>query len=121
MPLAEEGWCDPQDEIVRLIALRYLEEMQDHGIDTMVLGCTHYPLLKGVIQKVMGDSVTLIDSAEETAREVKKLLEENGLLQAPTVNGTCSFFVTDIPHRFIETGKLFLGKEIETVQLIDIL
>jgi glutamate racemase len=121
VPLAEEGWCDPQDEIVRLTALRYLGELQDHGIDTLVLGCTHYPLLKGVIQKVMGDPVTLIDSAEETAREVEKLLEENGLLQAPTVNGTCSFFVTDIPHRFIETGKLFLGKEIETVQLIDIL
>jgi glutamate racemase len=121
VPLAEEGWCDPQDEIVRLIALRYLEELQGHGIDTLVLGCTHYPLLKGVIQKVMGDPVTLIDSAEETAREVEKLLEENGLLQAPTGTGTCSFFVTDIPHRFIETGKLFLGKEIETVQLIDIL
>jgi glutamate racemase len=121
VPLAEEGWCDPQDAIVRLTAQRYLEELHEHEIDTLVLGCTHYPVLKGAIQQVMGEAITLIDSAEETAREVERLLAEGGLLRDRTVRGICSFFVTDIPHRFIETGKLFLGKDIETVKLVDIM
>jgi len=121
VPLAEQGWCDPHDEIVRLTARRYLGALKDQLIDTLVLGCTHYPLLKGAIQLVMGDAVTLIDSAEETAREVERLLEDNKLLRESGDSGTCSFFVTDIPHRFIETGKLFLGDEIETAQLVDIL
>jgi glutamate racemase len=121
VPLAEEGWCDPQDEIVRLTALRYLGALKDLGIDTLVLGCTHYPLLKGAIQQVMGDTVTLIDSAEETAREVEQLLIDNGQMRDRSGRGTCSFFVTDIPHRFIETGTLFLGEGIEAVQLVDIL
>jgi glutamate racemase len=121
VPLAEEGWCDPQDEIVLLTARRYLAALKDQAIDTLVLGCTHYPLLKGAIQRVMGDAVTLIDSADETAHEVESLLADNRLLRNNGDSGTCSFFVTDIPHRFIETGKLFLGDEIATVQLIDIL
>ncbi len=120
VPLAEQGWCDPQDEIVRLTAQRYLGKLKDQSIDTLVLGCTHYPLLKGAIQLFMGDAVTLIDSAEETAREVEMLLADNRLLRERGGSGTCSFFVTDIPHRFIETGKLFLGDEIETAQLVDI-
>ena len=121
VPLAEEGWCDPDDEIVSLTANRYLKELKLYAIDTLVLGCTHYPLLKAAIQKVMGCSVSLIDSAEETAREVAVLLNDSKLRRAGTGQGMCSFFVTDIPHRFIETGKLFLGNQIESAQLVDIL
>ena len=121
VPLAEEGWCDPADDIVRMTASRYLEELKQYDIDTLVLGCTHYPLLKGAIQSVMGDGVTLIDSAEETAMEVSALLHESKLRRTSSGQGTCSFFVTDIPHRFIETGKLFLGNQIESAQLVDIL
>ncbi len=121
VPLAEEGWCDPADDIVRMTAIRYLEELKRYDIDTLVLGCTHYPLLKGAIQSVMGDGVTLIDSAEETAKEVSALLHESKLRRTSAGQGTCSFFVTDIPHRFIETGKLFLGNQIESAQLVDIL
>ena len=121
VPLAEEGWYDPADEIVRLTAQRYLKELKEHAIDTLVLGCTHYPLLKGAIQQVIGERVTLIDSAEETAQAVLRVLTEKDLLSKKSGGGACSFFVTDIPHRFSETGKLFLGKEIETVQLVDIL
>jgi glutamate racemase len=69
----------------------------------------------------MGDGVTLIDSAEETAMEVSALLHESKLRRTSAGQGTCSFFVTDIPHRFIETGKLFLGNQIESAQLVDIL
>jgi glutamate racemase len=121
VPLAEEGWCDPADDIVRMTAIRYLEELKRYDIDTLVLGCTHYPLLKGAIQSVMGCGVTLIDSAEETAQEVSILLRDRKMHRTDTGQGTCSFFVTDIPHRFIETGKLFLGMGIESAQLVDIL
>jgi glutamate racemase len=121
VPLAEEGWCDPADKIVNMTASRYLEELKHYEVDTLVLGCTHYPLLKGAIQSVMGDGVTLIDSAEETAKEVSILLNDSKLRRTGTGQGICSFFVTDIPHRFIETGKLFLGNQIESAQLVDIL
>jgi glutamate racemase len=121
VPLAEEGWCNPADDIVRMTAIRYLEELKRYDIDTLVLGCTHYPLLKGAIQNVMGCDVTLIDSAEETAKEVSALLHDSKLRRTDAGQGTSSFFVTDIPHRFIETGKLFLGNQIESALLVDIL
>lgn len=121
VPLAEEGWCDPADEIVRMTATRYLVELIKYDIDTLVLGCTHYPLLKGAIQNIMGCGVALIDSAEETAQEVSGLLHNSKMHRTDAEQGTCTFFVTDIPHRFIETGKLFLGTGIESAQLVDIL
>jgi glutamate racemase len=121
VPLAEQGWCDPEDQIVQLAANRYLSDIKSMAIDTLVLGCTHYPLLKGAIQLYMGRQVTLIDSAEETAREVSELLRTEGMQRTGTGSGLCSFFVTDIPHRFVETGTRFLGKHIENAQLVDIL
>jgi glutamate racemase len=121
VPLAEEGWCDPADQIVQLTAHRYLEEVKTVTIDTLVLGCTHYPLLKNAIQLYMGKQVSLIDSAEETAREITELLSKEGMQRAGPGDGLCSFFVTDIPHRFVETGRLFLRKQIETAHLVDIL
>ena len=72
VPLVEEGWIN--DDVTHAVAERYLGILKDKGIDTLVLGCTHYPLLKGIIQKVMGNGVRLIDSAEETANEVKEVL-----------------------------------------------
>src|SRR3990172_1544722 len=71
VPLAEEGWTD--GEIAELTAKRYLEPLMESGIEVLILGCTHYPLLKSMIQKVMGDEVTLVDSAEETALEIERV------------------------------------------------
>jgi len=120
VPLAEEGWCSRDDTVVMLVARRYLDNLRSCGIDTLVLGCTHYPLLKNVLQKVMGNSITLIDSAEETAREVVDVLTAKNMLNASKCNGKSLFYLTDIPHRFTETGKLFLGDELGDVTLIDI-
>ena len=78
VPLVEEGWID--DDVTHAVAERYLGILKDKGIDTLVLGCTHYPLLKGIIQKVMGNGVRLIDSAEETANEVKEVLMRLNLI-----------------------------------------
>lgn len=124
VPLAEEGLTD--DEITAMVAARYLGNLKDKGIDTLVLGCTHYPLLKGVISKVMGHGVVLIDSAIETVREIKKLLREYGIEGiSPGAGGTGTspsrrFYVTDATDRFIKVGESFLGRKIEHIEKINV-
>jgi len=111
VPLAEEGWTS--GPIARQVAETYLGTLARAGIDVLVLGCTHYPLLEGVIAEVMGAAVTLVDSAEEAAREVKGVLEERGLA-AGGGQGRASFVVTDVPDRFIRIGRRFLGERVES-------
>lgn len=120
VPLAECGWCGGDDEVALLTARRYLAGLQREGIDTLVLGCTHYPLLKDALQAVMGPEVALIDSAEETACDVLHMLRDRDLVNDGGA-GTTTFFVTDIPHRFAETGSRFLGRELENVAVVDIM
>ena len=103
-----------------MVSRRYLEPMKALDIDTLVLGCTHYPLLKSALQTVMGKEIRLIDSAEETALEVMKLLREKDFANKSDGNGECIYYLTDIPHRFTETGKRFLGEDLENVNVIDI-
>lgn len=107
VPLVEEGWFD--NDVAELVANRYLASLKARGIDTLVLGCTHYPILKGVIGRVLGSGITLIDSATETAREVSDVLDK---LKWKRTDGDATirkFFVTDTPVRFEKIGKLFLG------------
>ncbi len=112
VPLAEEGWVD--NDVARAAARRYLTSLKRSGIDTLVLGCTHYPLLAGVIQEVLGSSVRLVDSALTTARAVQELLEERRLQRRDQQPGSLSFFVTDIPERFIKVGHWFMGQPVES-------
>ena len=77
MPLVEEGWL--HDPVTDEVAARYLKELQDKQVDTLILGCTHYPLLRSTIRKIMGDGVCLVNPAYETALELGRLLEEKGL------------------------------------------
>lgn len=116
--LAEEGYIDKK--AVYLIAEEYLTPLKRHKIDTLVLGCTHYPLLKKVIAKVMSDKVTLIDSAEETALEVKRLLESKDLVNPSKSEPSHRFYVSDFPEKFIQIGERFLGERIREVKRIDI-
>lgn len=115
VPLAEEGWTD--NDVALAAAGRYLKDMKD--VDTLVLGCTHYPLLKGVISNIMGDKVTLIDSGEETALEVKRVLSKDGLLKKEGT-GKRTFYVTDTPERFVKVGLRFLGDGLEHAQRVEI-
>ncbi len=116
VPLVEEGWTD--DDVTLSVAGRYLGELKGHGIDTLVLGCTHYPLLKGVLAKVMGTDVALIDSAESTAEEVKRVLTERGMLHTGSeARAVHRFFVTDSPERFVTVGRRFLGERLEGAEL----
>ena len=117
VPLVEEGWL--VDPITQDVAIKYLEPHMEAGVDTLVLGCTHYPLLKEVISMVMGGEVNLIDSAEETAKDVKVFIEDAGLTDgAPP--GRELFEVTDSPSRFSEIGQIFLEHELEEIEQVTI-
>ena len=125
VPLVEETWDDGEDEsylreLKTITVKRYLEEIKGKGIDTLVLGCTHYPLLKDTIDSFMGERVKLIDSAEETAKEVLQLIEGMKLRNHSTRKGHCKYFVTDAPERFVKLGKRFLGTELEDVKQVEV-
>jgi len=114
VPLVEEGWND--SEATRLIAEEYLSPFANDQVDTLVLGCTHYPLLKRVIGETIGRSVRLIDSAEETAADTRRMLEENGLSSA-AARGTYRFVASDDPAQFLQLGQRFFGDALERVEI----
>lgn len=123
VPLAEEGYVDK--EATYLIARDYLQTMHDVEIDTLILGCTHYPLLKPVIADVMGDNVTLIDSGEETARAAHQMLVDTNLLDADSVaqdvpEGDHKFFVSDVPEKFSQVATRFLGRIVDKIARVDV-
>ena len=107
VPLAEEGWTD--NDVAEMVAAKYLAPFRKTGIDMLVLGCTHYPLLKAVISKAVGPGITLIDSATETAKEVADVLEKLKWRGSGNGEGIRKFYVTDTPMRFEMIGKRFLG------------
>lgn len=118
VPLVEEGWLDT--DATRLIAREYLAPMQEAGIDTLVLGCTHYPLLKPLLAEILGPGVVLIDSAQETAAETARALGAAGLLadRRPREPVTHRFIASDAPDHFLRLGQRFLGSAIECVETL---
>lgn len=116
VPLAEEGWTE--GDVPRAVAERYLGDLRGR-IDALVLGCTHYPLLKGPIASVLGDGVLLVDSARATAEAVAAELDARGLAAA---GGTPAHrtFVTDVPARFPEIAARFLGRVPDHVEQVDV-
>jgi glutamate racemase len=114
VPLAEEGWTDPADEVVEAVARRYLAPMVEAGIDTLVLGCTHYPLLRGAIARQL-PGVELVDSAAAIAAEVAGRFP-GGSGERPSHR----FFVTDTPERFLTVAERFLGRRVERAEQVDI-
>ncbi|QMU56279.1 MAG: glutamate racemase [Candidatus Mycalebacterium zealandia] len=117
VPLAEEGFHE--GEIAKSIALKYLNPLKKHGVDTIILGCTHYPLLKKTISEVMGEKVALVDSAEETAGEAMAVLKQNGLLET-SGNGSREFYLTDGSESFTQIAGRFLGEEPQTIGIVDL-
>ncbi len=116
VPLAEEGWT--KANATYEIAEEYLKELRDKEIDTLVLGCTHYPILSEVIQKVIGTTVKLIDSGVASAEIVKKELMKKNLLSNSKLKGQSEFYVSDIPAKFKEIAELFLGKPVNKVNKV---
>ena len=117
VPFVEEGWIN--ERAVFDVAKRYLEPLKKAGVDTIILGCTHYPLLKGVIKKVMGGGVTLIDSAKQVACEVKQILSRDGLLES-NPRPLKAFYVSDGPAWFSGLAKRFLGHSIKNVTKVSL-
>ncbi|MEO7457663.1 MAG: glutamate racemase [Gemmatimonadaceae bacterium] len=114
VPLVEEGWTD--HDATWSIAEEYLEPLLSADVDTLVLGCTHYPLLKSVIGEIVGRTVRLIDSAEETAADTRRMLEEQGLASEPKTP-SYRFIASDDPQMFLRLGQRFLGDAIEGVEV----
>lgn len=106
VPLAEEGWVD--HEAARLITEEYLKGLREEGVDTVILGCTHYPVLTSVIQKVMGPEVQLVNSGAVAAREVPKMIAPN----AGETEPEHLILVSDVPRKFQRIGERFLGREL---------
>ena len=118
VPLAEEGYIDK--EATYLIARDYLQTMLDVEVDTLILGCTHYPLLREVIADVMGDGVRLIDSGEETARVAHEALAEGNLLAGNRPGGEHRYYVSDVPEKFSQVATRFLGRVVDGITRVDI-
>ena len=121
VPLVEEGlWQDP---VTDEIAMRYLSELIDIGIDTLILGCTHYPLIRSTVGRIMGEHVTLVNPAYETARDLKELLMEKGLFNPiPPQLGTnkYQFFVSDGADRFMQFANSIIKYGILSTKIINI-
>jgi len=118
--LAEEGWSD--GEIARAIVRRYLDEARGESLDTIILGCTHFPLLKTAIRDVADDNVTLVDSASTTAGVVRAALEAEGATRGEDSPGTLRLLATDGATRFARVGGQFLGRDLSysDVELVDL-
>lgn len=117
VPLVEEDWA--KHEVTKQVIREYLMPLVDKGIDTLILGCTHYPMLTETIQEVIGDKITLINPAEEAACQMKKLLKKSDMASY-TPGGDYTFYVSDHPSRMQRMAQIFLAYPVEEVELIAI-
>lgn len=121
VPLVENGYSNPGNAVAELVAKDYLAEIEQEGVDTLIMGCTHYPLLSSVIAREMGPNVALVSAGQAVARSTKRYLQENNLLSDKKEGGNVEFFVSDVPTRFNQLAKTFLGEySAGTVRQIDI-
>jgi glutamate racemase len=116
VPLVEEGWFD--HPAAELIAQEYLDPLRAAGVDTLVLGCTHYPLLKPLLQRIMGPEVRLIDSGQETAAAVEHALATHGLTAPPGAPVRHRFAVSDDEARFRQVGRRFIGERLAPAEVV---
>ena len=120
VPLVENGRFRPGDTVIETVAREYLEPLRDTGIDTLIMGCTHYPLLAEVIGGIMGPDVTLVDSGAEAARSLKRQLTERELL-ADRRGGEMTLYASDRPEDFGALAGMFLGRPLQgAVRPVDI-
>jgi len=118
VPLVEEGWTD--HPVTTQVSREYLAHLKEVDVDVIILGCTHYPLLRATLQQEMGPDVRLVDSGEETAIAVEKILKENDMERTSDSPPSNTFFVSDSPFRFREVGRHFVGDFLTEVSHVDI-
>jgi len=117
VPLVEEGFFE--DEATHLIAKRYLDKIIVNDVDTLILGCTHYPVLRNTIQRVVGNDVVMVDSGGETAKVVKKYLEKNNLNTSKSIKAGLKIYVSDLSHKFQEIAERFLQNSLSHIETVD--
>ncbi len=121
VPLVENGYVDRENPVTRLVAEDYLRPLREAGCDTLILGCTHYPVIAGIIGDVMGPGTVLIDSGKAAADYARQLLEERNLLAGGEKPGSAAFYVSDDPLQFSQNAALFLGERFRgTVEKVEI-
>lgn len=118
VPLAEEGWLN--HPVTFQVAEEYLAELRQSRVDTVVLGCTHYPILRPVIERTLGDQISYVDSGEAVAERLAQMLEEQGLVCGSGGPRAEEFYVTDSAARFRRVAQLFLGRPLETVETVEL-
>lgn len=118
VPLVEEGWH--AHRVSHMVADEYLAPLKEMDVDVLILGCTHYPVLRELVADVMGPTVRLVDSATETALEVAALLDETGMRRLSDAPPTYNFAASDAPLRFRDVGRRFLGELLRTVDHVDV-
>lgn len=118
VPLVEEGWIDKQVTFDTI--KEYLTSLKNESIDTLLLGCTHYPLLKPLLDTFFEHKVTLVDSGDETARAASDILAKTGLLHGEDKEGSCRFYLTDLSPNFRIVGQRFLGEPMEDVTRVSV-
>ncbi len=133
VPLIEEGWVDEvyknknytqqqrinHKNIIKQLAIEYLKPLKNQNIDVLVLGCTHYPAIKMILKDIVANKVEIVDSAIETAKEVKEMLVKNNLLSNKKT-AKIKFYVTDDPHNFKIIGSMLLNKKIRNIRKIEV-
>ena len=112
VPLVENGRFQPGDVVIETVAREYLKPLRHAGVDTLILGCTHYPLLAEVIAGIMGPEVTLVSAGEESAFELKRLLKAQDLRAPESHPGGAEFYVSDRPEDFERVASVFLGEDL---------
>ena len=113
VPLVENGWIEPDNEATLAAARRYLAPLADKRVDTLILGCTHFPLLAPVISKIVGPDVALVDSGSACATLCADRLERDGALNRTKRAGMCRFYVSDLPDDITHVARMFLGREVD--------
>jgi len=118
VPLVEEGWTE--HPAAAMIAEEYLKPLKEGSTDTLILGCTHYPILEPLIQRTLGSGVQIVNPAEAVAEDVRELLSGSGLLNPAKGGGSSRFIVTDLPKKFHTLSMRFLGQGIESVEHLSV-
>ncbi|CZR98988.1 MULTISPECIES: glutamate racemase [unclassified Clostridioides] len=118
VPIVEEGWANT--EVAKLTAKIYLQELKEKNIDSLVLGCTHYPILKRTIGEEVGEHIKLVNPAKETAKDLKTILEVQNMINNKEVHGAYQYYVSDIHEKFSDIAREFLKKKIDKIQKVEI-
>ena len=111
VPLVEAGWVDRNDVVTIETAKRYLQPLKDAGVDVLIMGCTHYPVITDIIRDIMGEEVTLVNTGEYTAKFTKELLSSNKMKTDSNTHGICKYFVSDKTEAFSKTASILMGSD----------